>query len=111
MRFVLKRPVKTRTSGSSKNRWQQPGHRLLALLTISAGMMLSSAIPASELQQIQALLKSQRYNEALILIETTIGKGASESTELLFAPVWKAGNQRVHLRPAGIQKTRREGHL
>jgi Flp pilus assembly protein TadD len=48
-------------------------------------MLLSSAIPASELEQIQALLKSQRYNEALILIETTISKGAGESTELLFA--------------------------
>jgi len=85
MRFVLKRPVKTRVPGSSRNRWQQPGRRLLALLVINAGMLLSSAISASELEQIQALLKSQRYNEALILIETTIGKGVSESTELLFA--------------------------
>jgi len=42
-------------------------------------------MPASELEQIQVLLKSQRYNEALILIETTISKGVSESTELLFA--------------------------
>lgn len=85
MRFVLKRPVKTRIPGSSKNRWLPAGRRLLALLAISTGMLLSSAIPASELAQIQALLESQRYNEALILIETTINQGTSESTELLFA--------------------------
>jgi Flp pilus assembly protein TadD len=86
MRFALKRPVKARAPDSLQNLWQQTRRWLLALLAITAGGTLpSTAVHASEFEQIQALLNSQRYDEALALIATTITKATDGRTELLFA--------------------------
>ncbi|MDG2238119.1 MAG: tetratricopeptide repeat protein [Arenicellales bacterium] len=56
------------------------------MIAIAAGGTLpGTAVPASEFEQIQALLNSQRYDEALALITTTITKTTDSPTELLFA--------------------------
>ncbi|MGE4646795.1 MAG: tetratricopeptide repeat protein [Arenicellales bacterium] len=86
MRFALKRPVRARTPGSLQNLRQQTRRWLPALIAIAAGGTLpGTAVPASEFEQIQALLNSQRYDEALALITTTITKTTDSPTELLFA--------------------------